>query len=404
MIALAAPAGPRGGHGAVTQWSLFIPLLCLLGCGTPAPSGKDEAPSPSTQAGAPAAGAAEELTPPGAPVADPAADDLPPIREDGTILASATMMGTSVSVNVHVGVGGDAAKAKAAIEEAFFELARIESIASEWDPESELSRLNAAAGGDFVSVSDELFELLERSKAVSEATSGTFDVTFHAVGRLWWFRPGAKPPKPEAIAAALPLVGWRGIELTKDGKRARLTKVGMAVGMGAIAKGYAVDMAARVLKQHGYTDFIVEGGGDTYVAGTKGGAPWKVGVQDPETGGALGYLTAKDESIVTSGNYQRFFEYEGERYAHILDPKTGWPIPWSKSSRSVTVVAPNATDADAYATAIYVMGAEVGVAFAEAHPNLDALVIDAEGVIRMTKGLESRWQPIDANVVGDPLE
>jgi thiamine biosynthesis lipoprotein len=170
----------------------------------------------------------------------------------------------------------------------------------------------------------------------------------------------------------------------------------MAVGMGAIAKGYAVDMAAGVLKTHGYADFIVEGGGDTYVAGTKGGEPWKVGVQDPETRGALGFLTAEDESVVTSGNYQRFFEHEGKRYAHILDPKTGRPIPWSEAPRSVTVVAPSATDADAYATAIYVMGAEAGVAFAESRPDLDALVIDAEGRMHQSSGLEGRWQPLRA--------
>lgn len=404
MIRLAATAGPRAGRGAATRRAHFVAALCLLGCGAPASPSERQAPDPSRSASATTTVPAAKPAPEPAPSPDPAAEDLPPIREDGTILASSTMMGTSVSVNVHVGLDGDAAKAKAAIEEAFFELARIESIASEWDPESELSRLNAAAGGEMIPVSNELFELLERSKGVSEATSGTFDVTFHAVGKLWWFKPGAKPPKPEAITAALPLVGWRGIELSSEGKRARLAKAGMAVGMGAIAKGYAVDMASRVLEQHGYTDFIVEGGGDTYVAGTKGGSPWKVGVQDPETGGALGYVTAKDESIVTSGNYQRYFEYEGERYAHILDPKTGWPIPWSKSSRSVTVVAPNATDADAYATAIYVMGAEAGVAFAESHPDLDALVIDADGVIRMTTGLEARWQPIRANAVGDPLE
>jgi FAD:protein FMN transferase len=172
------------------------------------------------------------------------------------------------------------------------------------------------------------------------------------------------------------------------------------VGLGAIAKGYAVDRASAVLREHGFGNHVVEGGGDTYVAGTKAGKPWMVGVQNPhakqeqgelgpsgQASPVLGALPSTDRSVVTSGDYERFFEYEGRRYAHIFDPRTGYPLEESKSAQSVTLVGPNATDADAYCTAVAVMGPQRGMAFVEAHPELGAIIIARDGELTISSNL-----------------
>ncbi|MEM6995104.1 MAG: FAD:protein FMN transferase, partial [Myxococcota bacterium] len=207
------------------------------------------------------------------------------------------------------------------------------------------------------------------------------------VGQLWSFKRGAQPPTRKAIAEKLPLVDYRKLEIDADAKTVRLAKAGMMLGLGAIAKGYAVDRASAVLTERGLPHHVVEAGGDTYAAGTKGGKPWAVGIQTPGERGVVGVLPSSNRAVVTSGDYQRFFEFEGKRYAHILDPKSGWPVPAERSPRSVTLVADNATDADAYATAVAVMGVEAGLAFVERLPAIEAVVIDSAEKVHISSGL-----------------
>lgn len=324
---------------------------------------------------------------------DPSSDqpgDAPPVRKDGTIFAESELMGTRVTVNVWLPPGREASDAGAAIQAAFDEIARIESIMSEWQPDTELSRFNQHAGGDPISLSAELSEVLARAREIAEATGGTFDPTFHAVGQLWSFRPGSRPPTREAVAGKLPLIAWRDLEIDAKRRRGRLVRAGMMVGLGAIAKGYAVDRASKVLTDRGFGDHVVEAGGDTYARGTKAGKPWVVGIQKPGERGIVAALPSSNEAVVTSGDYQRFFEHEGERYSHILDPRTGWPLPEERSPRSVTVVAPNATDADAFATAIAVMGPDEGMRFVESHADLEAVVITQGGDVLVSSGLTPR--------------
>lgn len=333
----------------------------LAAC-SPAPT-----PTPSPTPAAPA---------PAEPAREPR--QIPPVRKDGTIYAEAEQMGTRFSINLWLG-DRTPSEGGLAVEAALDEIERIEQIASEWRPTSELSQLNDAAGGAMRPLSPELFEILQRSKVIAEATDGAFDPSFYGVGQLWKFDPGSAPPRPEEISARLSLVDWRGIELDPNTREGRLQRPGMKLGLGAIAKGYGVDRAALVLVQHGFHHHIVEGGGDTYVSGTKGDKPWMVGIQRPDRPGSAAAIPTTDRAIVTSGNYQRFFEHDGKRYAHILDPKTGWPIPEDRSAQSVTLLAKDATDADAYATAIAVMGPEKGMAFIEAHPDLEAVIITRSG-------------------------
>lgn len=303
-------------------------------------------------------------------------------------------MGTRVSINVYVGQAKSGAEAGRAITQAFQEIARIESIASEWIPTSELSRLSKQAGQAWLAVSPELWTLLERSIAVSKATQGHFDISFHAAGQLWDFSPGAQPPSQALIQKTLQLVDYRLIELDPTKKRARLKREGMALGMGAIAKGYGVDRAAKVLSDAGFGNFIVEAGGDTYVSGKKGEKRWRVGIQNPSGPGPMGTLDIENEAVVTSGNYERFFVHEGVYYTHILDPKTGHPILRSKSPRSVTIVADNATDADAYCTAVAVMGRKKGLTFVESRPDLEAIIVDADGSTVLSSGLQKRYRAL----------
>lgn len=336
--------------------------------------------------------ARDEPQPAAAPEAPPTPERTqetqgPPMRRDGTILGTSELMGTRVSINVYVGDAERTAAAGEAMNAALAEMARIEEIMSEWKESSDLSALNRSSGGEPLEVPPELIEVLARSKDISKATDGVFDVTFHGVGQLWSFRPGARPPERADVQARLALVDWTELEVDEQKNTARLAEKGMAVGLGAIAKGYAVDRASAVLVEAGFPNHVVEAGGDTYAAGTKGGRPWMVGVQDPDAPGALGAIPVSDKAVVTSGDYQRFFEFEGKRYAHILDPETGWPIETEKSAKSVTLVAPNATDADAYCTAVTVMGPDDGMAFVEKHDELEAVIITRDGEVRVSSGL-----------------
>ena len=233
-----------------------------------------------------------------------------------------------------------------------------------------------------------------KAKAQRAAREKGGSVTFHGVGHLWSFKAGSTPPSPSQIAAALPLVDGAAIELDADTRTARLPTAGMKIGLGAIAKGYAVDRASALLRERGFANHVVEAGGDTYAAGSKGGDPWRVGVKDPETSGSLGVLSIRERAVVTSGDYMRFFEHEGRRYAHILDPTTGWPIEQGKSPKSVTLLAKDASQADAYCTAVTVMGAEAGLAFVESRPDLDAVIIERDGTVRFSSGLAGVYQAL----------
>ncbi len=342
--------------------SPWASLVLLLACGQPQQPG----------AGTPAVEADPKASSPVAP------KDGPPVRKDGTIYAETEQMGTRVSINVLVG-DRSPAEAGAAIEAAFLEIERIEQIMSEWRPDSELSQFNDAAGGPLRPLSPELYEILDRSKQIAAMTGGAFDPTFYAVGQLWKFERGARPPAREAIEAKRTLIDYRLIELDPATQSGRLARLGMKIGLGAIAKGYAVDNASKVLTSRGFPDHIVEGGGDTYVSGTKAGKPWMVGIQRPDGPGSLAAIPARDRAVVTSGDYQRYIEYEGVRYAHIFDPRTGFPVPAERSAQSVTVLAPNATDADAFATAVAVLGPVEGMAFIRSHPELDAFILTRDG-------------------------
>ena len=292
--------------------------------------------------------------------------------------ARRALMGTVVEVTVYA--PGEP-KARAAIAAAFDEIERIERLMSLQMPESELWRCNREAAAGPTAVSADTFEVLRRSREFSAMSDGAFDVTVTPLLRLW--RDAAQrgaPPGAQELQETLARVGWRDVELDAARRTVRYARPGMALDLGAIAKGYAVDAAVRRLRESGIASGLVNAGGDVYVLGRKpDGTPWVVGVQDPrhpESERALVLaVEVADAGVATSGNYRRFSVIGGRRYSHIVDPRTGEP---ADAVPSVSVIARDATTADALATALSVMGVEKGLALVEGLKDVEALMLTIE--------------------------
>jgi thiamine biosynthesis lipoprotein len=283
--------------------------------------------------------------------------------------------------NIEVVDHGRPDPARAAIDKAYTELERIDALMSEWKPESPISQVNAAAGKHPVEVPAELRELLERSIRYSAITSGTFDVTWRGMGNLWHFDDTFRPPTREAVEAARKRVNYRAIQIT--GNRIFLP-AGMNIGLGGIAKGYAVDRASLVLARAGFTDSLVDGGGDVMASGTRLGEPWRIGIQDPRQprGVILGTMQVSNRALVTSGDYERFRIVDGVRYHHIIDPRTGYP---ASASISVSILSRTAEEGVVLAKGVFILGPEQGMALAR-REGIEALLIDPQQKRYFTPG------------------
>lgn len=275
-----------------------------------------------------------------------------------------------------------------AVAEVFRE---VDARMSEWKDSSPLSAVNREAGGAPVPVPADLREVLHRAVALGDATDGAFDVTWAALWGLWDFRAASPSvPDPAEIARRVALVDYRQVQVDDALGTVRLPRAGMKIGLGGIAKGYALDQARKVLQARGVEDFLVIGGGQILAGGRKGDRPWRTGLRDPR-GGPEDYfagLEVRDESLSTSGDYESFFEVDGRRYHHIVDPRTGWP---SEGLRSATVISADATLADALSTACMVMGVEKSLAVCRAL-GAEAALVDADGALHVTPGLQSRLE------------
>lgn len=309
-----------------------------------------------------------------------------------TIKSAKAKMGSQFEITV---VADDEAAAWRAIESAWSEIDRIESLISSWQADSETSLVNRSAGEASVEVSQELFDLTRRALRIARLTGGAFDPTFGGLSDLWHFDGSqTRVPSADAIRAALERVGWHRVEADADARTLFLPRAGMRLGFGAIGKGYAANRAVFVLKDAGIRSGVVNAGGDLVAFGTReNGEPWTVGIQDPrqpET--LLGRLVLSETAVVTSGDYERFVEIEGERYAHILDPRTGWPV---RGMQSVTVVCPDGELADALATATFVLGPQQGLELVDRLRGVEAMLVDAEGRIHMSSGFKERMETSD---------
>jgi thiamine biosynthesis lipoprotein len=297
-------------------------------------------------------------------------------------------MGTSVRVSVWSADGPGARRAMAAV---FEEFDRLDALLSVWKPGSDVSRINAAAGGAPVTASADTIAVLHAAIEAGRLTDGAFDVTFGALAEIWKFDHDQDNRVPSAgeVAARLPRVDYRTIVVDETAGAVALTRRGIRVHLGGIGKGYAVDRAAALLRAQGLNDFMIQSGGDLYVAGQPEARPWRLGINDPR--GApdepFATLDLRDRTLSTSGDYERFFIRDGVRYHHLLDPETGHP---ARGCRSVTIVAPSAMQADALSTGVFVLGPERGLALVERLPDVEAVIVTADNRVVISSGLQGR--------------
>jgi thiamine biosynthesis lipoprotein len=291
------------------------------------------------------------------------------------------LMGTRVSVEFW---HADADAAGDLIEQVLDEYRRIDRAMSTYRPDSELSRVNRQAATGNVVVSAELFGLLETSLALSIESDGAFDISYESVGYLYDFR-ARRRPDAAAIAAALDAVDYRLILLDPEQQSVRFGSLGMRVNLGGIAKGHAVEQGARILRAAGIEHALLNAGGDTRVIGDRRGQPWIVGIRHPRLEGEFATrLPLIDEAISTSGDYERFFEEDGHRYHHILNPATGEP---TETVLSATIIGPDATLTDGLSTAVFVLGAEEGLTLIESYGGYEAIIVEPSGRLLYSSGL-----------------
>jgi thiamine biosynthesis lipoprotein len=290
-------------------------------------------------------------------------------------------MGTAVRVELW---SDEHAEARDAIDAVMAEMHRIDRAMSPFKPDSELSCINRDAATIPIHISDEMFRLIERAIEFSKLSDGAFDITYAAVGQLYDYRQCIRP-SAAAIAAAREAVGWQHLMLDPRERTLRFARDGVRIDLGGFAKGHAVDNAAAILRRHGIRHAIVSAGGDSRVIGDRRGRPWTVGVRDPRRAGeVVALLPLEDVAVSTSGDYERFFEADGVRFHHVIDPLTGRS---PSSLHSVTIVADDGLTSEALSKSVFVLGLEKGMRLIESQPGVDAVVVDAEGVLHYSSGL-----------------
>jgi len=310
----------------------------------------------------------------------------------GKLTYSDKAMGTFVTVWFWTDKEADAAKA---VESVFKEMKRLDAEMTTWTDTSEVSKVNAAAGKKPVPVSAETYEVIERAQDISKKSGGVFDISVGAFKGLWRFDEdmNGSLPDPKDVKARLALIGYKDIVLDKKKKTVFLKRKGMSITLGGIAKGYAVDKCVAILKKAGFNDFMLQAGGDMYIAGRTAGRKeseqWQVGIRDPrgKDGELFAGMPIENHSFSTSGDYERGFVKEGVRYHHILDPRDGQP---ARASRSVTIRAKDAFTADAWSKVMFIMGWKAGMDIIKKYKLADFEVvwIDDKNEVHMTPEIE----------------
>lgn len=315
-----------------------------------------------------------------------AAPPAPPARQ--LVARSRLAMGSQLRLAAW---SASEATAAAAFDQVFREFDRLEALLSVWKPGSDVVRLNAAAGQAPVAVGPDTLLVLEAAAQASEWTGGKFDITFGALADIWKFDHDQDNTVPDrkAIEARLPLVDYRLVQIDRARGTAFIRKAGGRVHLGGIGKGYAVDRAAAILRQRGFRDFLIQSGGDLYVAGRNNDVPWKLGIADPRgaNGQTFATLELGDGTLSTSGDYERSFMKDGVRYHHLLDPDSGTP---AAGARSVTIVTDSAMLADTLSTGVFILGPVQGMALIEKLNQVEGVIVTAANQVLVSSGLQGR--------------
>ena len=312
---------------------------------------------------------------------------LVPWAHAETLTDVRTRMGSRFEITA---VHEDGATARRAIDRAYGEIDRIEAMISSWRPTSITSEVNRNAGKEAVAVPPELFNLVRRSIKLSELTGGAFDVTFAGLGELWDFKAeNPRLPDPLAVRDALRRVGYRKVVLESREQTIFLAETGVRIGFGAIGKGYAANRAVFILREHGIDSGVVNAGGDLVAFGRReDGSLWDIGIAHPiHRDRIFARLPLSEQAVVTSGDYESFVEIDGKRYAHIIDPRSGYPV---EHLRSVTIVCPDAELADGLATAVLVLGPQKGLDLVDQLNGIEALLVDRDGKLLFSENLRSQ--------------
>jgi thiamine biosynthesis lipoprotein len=291
------------------------------------------------------------------------------------------IMGTRIVVELWA---DDAKAGNEAIEAVLAEMRRIDQAMSTYKPTSEVSLVNARAATAAVPISAELFKLLRTSIEYSRITGGAFDITYASVGHLYDFRRHVRPDEEE-IEANLPGVNYRHIVLDPAKQTVRFARTGVRIDLGGIAKGYAVDRGIAILRSRGIEHALVTAGGDSRIIGDRFGKPWVVGIRHPDRKNeVIARIPLEDAALSTSGDYERYFDENGVRYHHIIDPGTGHP---ASKVRSATILGPTATRTDGLSKTAFVLGPEAALELYNRLEDIDAVLVTPDGRVLYTDGL-----------------
>jgi len=274
------------------------------------------------------------------------------------------------------------------IDLAILEITRTEKLISSWDLESQTSLINSNAGITPVRVDKELFGLIERSIAISKLTKGAFDISYASMDRIWKYDGSmTQMPTEKEITSSVKKVGYQNIILNNEEQTVFLKLKGMKIGFGAIGKGYAADKAKELLINKGVKSGIINASGDLNAWGKQSnGNDWMVAITNPlNKEKAFSWLPVNNAAVVTSGNYEKFVKFNGIRYSHIIDPRTGYP---STGIISVTIFTTSAEFADAISTSIFVMGVETGLDFINQLKGVDCIIVDENNKVITSENIE----------------
>ncbi len=295
-------------------------------------------------------------------------------------------MGNRFEISV---VAEDKAWAVVRIDDAIAEIQRIEALFTTFKEESQTNQINAQAGITPVKVDREVFELIKRSLRISRLTQGAFDITYGSIDKsLWNFDTQITSlPDRETAQQMVRLIDYRNVILDEAAGTVFLKKKGMRIGFGGIGKGYAAEMAKRLLIQKGVASGIVNASGDLTTWGNQpNGQPWTIGIADPNAKNQpFSYFNISNVAVATSGNYEKFAMVDGKKYSHTIDPKTGLPV---SGIKSVTIICPNAEIADAMATPVTVMGVRVGLDLINQMQGMACIIIDDNDRVFTSKNIK----------------
>lgn len=369
----------------------MLSLSCvLLACDAGAPSAQADSRPASVDSALAGPRARFDASTPASVLDAALASPKPPVQPGDEVpiqRARRKLMSTIYEITL---VSDDAPRAQVAMSAALDEIARLEKVLSEWQPDSEVSRINAAAGKSAVQVGPDTMANIRAGLDAARWSEGAFDITWAALRPFYLFQPGEFPaPDLAAVRKQRKLVNYRDVIVDERASTVKLRRPKMAIGLGGIAKGWAVDRASAILQEAGFPNHMVFAGGQVLMHGLRGDRKWRIGIQHPRGPRYFAVLEATDVSIATSGDYEHSYVSEdGKRWHHIIDLSTGLP---ATRSTSVTVIAPTGLLADAVDTGCFIMGAERCLKMLAKLPvHIEAVILDDQLRFYTTPGTQQR--------------